>query len=243
MTRPLNALRAEIARLGLDGVLIPRGDAFLGEYVPPSAERLAWVSGFTGSAGLALVTATRGILFVDGRYTTQAARECGPGWEFRHLIEQPPATVLKAEFPGARIGYDPWLHSEAALERLSAAGVELVPLTANPVDAVWTDRPAPPEAPAVPHPIAFAGVASAAKREAAAAALREAGEAAVVLADPHSVAWLLNLRGSDLAHTPLVLAQAVLAADGTVTLFLEPARADAAVRAHLGNGVALRPPN
>lgn len=243
MTRPLNALRAEIARLGLDGVLIPRGDAFLGEYVPPSAERLAWVSGFTGSAGLALVTATRGILFVDGRYTTQAARECGPGWEFRHLIEQPPATVLKAEFPGARIGYDPWLHSEAALERLSAAGVELVPLTANPVDAVWTDRPAPPEAPAVPHPIAFAGVASAAKREAAAAALREAGEAAVVLADPHSVAWLLNLRGSDLAHTPLVLAQAVLAADGTVTLFLEPARANAAVRAHLGNGVALRPPN
>jgi Xaa-Pro aminopeptidase len=235
-------LRAEIFRVGLDGVLIPRGDAFLGEYVPPSAERLAWVSGFTGSAGLALVTATRAILFVDGRYTTQAARECGPDWEFRHLIEQPPAGVLKADFAGARIGYDPWLHSEAGLERLSAAGVELVPLTANPVDAVWTDRPAPPTAPAVPHPLAFAGVDSAAKRDTAAASLREAGEAAVVLADPHSVAWLLNLRGSDLAHTPLVLAQALLDSDGAVTLFLEPARADAAVRAHLGNGVALRPP-
>ncbi len=242
MTQPLITLRAEIARLGLDGVLIPRGDAFLGEYVPPSAERLAWVSGFTGSAGLALVTATRAILFVDGRYTTQAARECGPEWEFRHLVEQPPASVLKAEFPGARIGYDPWLHSEAALERLAAAGVELVPLSANPVDAVWTDRPAPPTAPAVPHPLDFAGVDSASKREAAAALLREAGEAAVVLADPHSVAWLLNLRGSDLAHTPLVLAQALLGSDGAVTLFLEPARADAAVRAHLGNGVALRPP-
>jgi Xaa-Pro aminopeptidase len=242
MTHSLNALRSVIARLGVDGVLIPRGDAFLGEYVPPSAERLAWVSGFTGSAGVALVTATRAILFVDGRYTTQAAQECGPDWEFRHLIEQPPATVLKAEFPGARIGYDPWLHSEAALVRLAAAGVELVPLSANPVDAVWTDRPAPPAAPALVHPIAFAGVDSAAKREAAAASLREAGEAAVVLADPHSVAWLLNLRGSDLAHTPLVLARALLGADGAVTLFLDPARADAAVRAHLGHGVALRPP-
>ncbi len=242
VTHSLIALRGEVSRLGLDGVLIPRGDAFLGEYVPPSAERLAWVSGFTGSAGVALVTATRAILFVDGRYTTQAARECGPDWEFRHLIEQPPASVLKAEFAGARIGYDPWLHSEAGLERLAAAGVELVPLTANPVDAVWTDRPAPPAAPAMPHPLEFAGVESAAKREAAAAALREAGEAAVVLADPHSVAWLLNLRGSDLAHTPLVLAQALLEADGAVTLFLDPARADAAVRAHLGNGVALRAP-
>jgi len=179
VTHRLDALRAEIARLGLDGVLIPRGDAFLGEYVPPSAERLAWVSGFTGSAGVALVTATRAILFVDGRYTTQAARECAPAWEFRHLIEQPPATVLKAEFTGARIGYDPWLHSEAGLERLSAAGVELVPLSANPVDSVWTDRPAPPEAPAVPHHLAFAGVDSATKREAAAAALREAGATVV----------------------------------------------------------------
>ncbi len=243
MTQSLAALRGEIARLGLDGVLVPRGDAFLGEYVPPSAERLAWVSGFTGSAGLALVTAARAILFVDGRYTTQAQRECDPAcWEFRHLVEQPPAAVLKAEFPGARIGYDPWLHGEAAVERLAASGAELVPLEANPVDAVWAGRPAPPDAPAEAHPLAFAGLDGATKREAAAALLREAGDAACVLADPHSVAWLLNLRGRDLAHTPLVLAQAILAADGGVTLFLDPARADAAVRAHLGNGVALRPP-
>jgi Xaa-Pro aminopeptidase len=242
MTQPLTALRGEIARLGLDGVLVPRGDAFLGEYVPPSAERLAWVSGFRGSAGMALVTARRAILFVDGRYTTQAARECGPDWEFRHLIEQPPAAVLKAEFAGQRIGYDPWLHAEAAVERLAASGAELVPLAANPVDAVWPGRPAPPDGPAEPHPLAFAGLDAAAKREAAAKLLREADEAACVLADPHSVAWLLNLRGRDLAHTPLVLAQALLAADGSVTLFLDPARADAAVRAHLGNAVALRPP-
>jgi Xaa-Pro aminopeptidase len=239
----LVALRAVIARLGLDGVLVPRSDAFLGEYVPASAERLAWLTGFTGSAGLALVLRDRAFLFVDGRYTTQAERETDAGlWTLRHLIEQPPAETLRAERKGARIGYDPWLHTEAAVERLAASGADLVPLDANPVDAVWTDRPAPPSGPAVPHPVAFAGVETAAKREAAAAALREAGEDAAVLADPHSVAWLLNMRGGDLSHTPLALAQAMLLADGTVELFLDPARADGALRAHLGNAVTLRPP-
>jgi Xaa-Pro aminopeptidase len=239
----LAALRAELARLSLDGVLVPRGDAFLGEYVPPSAERLAWLTGFTGSAGLALVLRDRAFLFVDGRYTTQAGAETDPAlFTPRHLIEQPPLETLRAEPPGTRIGYDPWLHTEAALERLAASGVALVPLDANPIDAVWADRPAPPAAPAEPHPTAFAGLDAAAKREAAAAELRAAGEDAAVLADPHSVAWLLNIRGTDLAHTPLALAQALLFADGAVELFLDPGRADAALRAHLGNAVALRPP-
>jgi Xaa-Pro aminopeptidase len=239
----LTALRAALSRLGVQGMLVPRGDAFLGEYVPPSGERLAWLTGFTGSAGLALVLPDRAFLFVDGRYTTQAERETDPAlWTLRHITEQPPAEVLRAEAKGLRIGHDPWLHTEAALARLSDAGAELVPLDANPVDAVWRDRPAPPEAPAVAHPVEFAGLDSAAKREAAAKALREAGEDAAVLADPHSVAWLLNIRGSDLAHTPLVLAQALLRADGTVTLFLDPGRADAALRAHLGDAVSLRPP-
>ena len=239
----LGALRGALARLGLDGLLVPRGDAFLGEYVPPSAERLAWLTGFTGSAGLALVLADRAILFVDGRYTTQAEREADPAlWTLRHLIEQPPAETLKTLPAGLRLGYDPWLHTEAAIARLAAAGAEMVALATNPLDAVWADRPAPPAGPAIPHPIAFAGVESAAKREAAAAELRSANQAAAVLADPHSVAWLLNLRGGDLAHTPLVLAQALLAADGSVTLFLDPARAEAGLRAHLGNAVALRAP-
>jgi Xaa-Pro aminopeptidase len=239
----LAALRAEIARLGLDGLLVPRGDAFLGEYVPPSAERLAWLTGFTGSAGLALVLADRAFLFVDGRYTTQAAAETDNAlWTRRHLVEEPPTELLRTERAGTRIGYDPWLHTEAAIERLSATGAEMVPLEANPVDAVWADRPAPPDAPAEPHPIRFAGVESAAKREAAAGELKIAGENATVLADPHSVAWLLNLRGTDLAHTPLALAQAILFADGSVELFLDPSRADPALRAHLGNAVALRPP-
>jgi Xaa-Pro aminopeptidase len=240
----LAALRAEMARLALDGLLVPRGDAFLGEYVPPSAERLAWLTGFTGSAGLALVLADRAYLFVDGRYTTQAEAETDPAlWQRRHLVEQPPAETLRTEPVGLRIGYDPWLHTEPAIERLSATGAELVPLEANPIDAVWTDRPAPPDAPAEPHPVGFAGVESAAKREAAAGELRIAGENAAVLADPHSVAWLLNMRGTDLAHTPLALAQAILFADGSVELFLDPSRADAGLRAHLGNAVALRPPS
>lgn len=239
----LAALRAEIARLGLDGVLVPRADAFLGEYVPPSAERLAWLTGFTGSAGLALVLRDRAFLFTDGRYTTQAGREADPAlWTLRHIIEQPPADLLRAEPRGTRIGYDPWLHTEAAIERLAASGAELVPLDANPVDAVWRDRPAAPAGPAVPHPLGFAGVESAAKREAAAAELRQAEEDAAVLADPHSVAWLLNMRGADLSHTPLALAQAVLGADGQVQLFLDPARADGALRTHLGNAVTLRRP-
>jgi len=233
-----------MAQLGLDGLLVPRSDAFLGEYVPASAERLAWLTGFTGSAGLALVLRDRAFLFVDGRYTTQAAREVDPAlWTLRHLIEQPPAETLRAEAKGSRIGYDPWLHTEAQIERLTASGAELVPLEANPVDAVWTGRPAPPSGPAIPHPIAFAGVEAGAKREEAAAELRQAGEDAAVLADPHSVAWLLNMRGGDLAHTPLALAQAVLLSDGRVELFLDPSRADAALRAHLGNAVALRPPS
>jgi Xaa-Pro aminopeptidase len=240
----LSALRAELARRGLDGMLVPRSDAFLGEYVPPSAERLAWITGFTGSAGLALVLQDKAFLFVDGRYTTQAAAEADPAlWQIRHITDQPPAEIIKAESPAARIGYDPWLHTEAAIERIVAAGATLLPLDGNPLDAVWTDRPAPPAAPAEPHPAGFAGQDSAAKRDAAAADLRAKGEAAAVLADPHSVAWLLNIRGRDLAHTPLALAQALLRADGTVELFLDPSRVDAGLRAHLGNAVTPRPPS
>jgi Xaa-Pro aminopeptidase len=227
----------------VDGFLVPRGDEYLGEYVPAAGERLAWLTDFSGSAGLALVLPNLACLFVDGRYTTQAAQEVDPKlWTLRHLVDQPPADFLRCEAAGKRIGYDPWLHTEAALERLAGSAVELVPLAGNPLDAVWRDRPDAPSGPATPHPLRYAGVEAAEKREAAAARLREAGEAACVLADPHSVAWLLNLRGRDLQHTPLVLARALLSSDGGVELFLDPARADAGLRAHLGNAVALRPP-
>jgi len=243
----LAALRAGFEAAGIDALLVPRADAFLGEYVPPSAERLAWLTGFTGSAGLALVLRDRAVLFVDGRYTTQAAAECDPSlWQTRHLIEQPPAAfikdVAKDTASGLRLGHDPELHTEASLARFTEAGALLVPLPANPIDAIWPDRPAPPAGPALIHGAEFAGESAAAKCQAAAALLREAGQQAVLLADPHSVAWLLNIRGTDLAHTPLVLCRALLRDDATVTLFLEEFRANAALRAHLGTAVTLRLP-
>src|SRR3712207_2201154 len=133
------ALRKELARQGVDGALVPRSDAHLGEYVPASAERLAWLTGFTGSAGLAVVLPDRAAVFTDGRYTTQVAAQTDPAlWERRHITEEPPAEWLKAHAAGKRVGYDPWLHAEAGLKRLEASGATLVPLDANPVDAVWT---------------------------------------------------------------------------------------------------------
>ncbi|PHK95666.1 X-Pro aminopeptidase [Pseudoroseomonas rhizosphaerae] len=239
----LAALRAELDRSGVDGLLVPRSDEYLGEYVPPSGERLAWLTGFTGSAGMAVVLATRAALFVDGRYTTQALQQADPAlWEHCHLTEQPPQDWLARHAAGLRIGYDPWLHPQSALDRLMPSGAVLVPLAANPVDAVWRDRPAPPRAAAVPHPLEYAGRDSAEKRAEAAAGLRAAGEAAAVLADPHSLAWLLNLRGGDLEHTPLALGFALLRADERVELFMDPAKLPEATWAHLGNAVSVHPP-
>ncbi len=239
----LARLRGELTRLGLDGLLVPRGDEHLGEYVPPSAERLAWLTGFTGSAGLAVVLAGRAAVFTDGRYTLQLTQEAGPAWERLHLTDTPPpAWVAGAAPKGARVGYDPWLFSEAEVARYAAAGVSLVALGANPVDAVWADRPAPPCAPAVPQGLAAAGKGSGEKRAAVAAALREAGEDAAVLGDPASIAWLLNIRGGDVAFTPFALGFAVVHSDGQVSLFMEGAKLGDEVRAWLGNEVAVQPP-
>jgi Xaa-Pro aminopeptidase len=239
----LDALRARLAEAGLAGWLVPRADAFLGEYVRPGDERLAWLTGFTGSAGLAVVLADRAALFTDGRYTLQAAQQVETAlWEIRHLVEEPAPGWIAAAAAGARIGYDPWLHTEPAIARFSAAGLEMVPTEPSPLDALWTDRPAPPDAPARAHPLAFAGQPAEEKRAEAAALLREAGEDAALLADPHSLAWLLNIRGGDLAYTPLALGFTLLRADATVDVFLDPQKIDAALRAELGNAVAMHPP-
>lgn len=244
----LDALRAELVRRDLDGFLIPRADEHQGEYVPACAERLLWLTGFSGSAGLAIVLAERAAIFVDGRYTLQAERESGTTlFEPRHLIEQPPHAWLAEHLKGGRLGYDPWLHTADQIERLARelrkVGTELVPAEPNPLDSVWTDRPAPPMAPAVPHDKAFAGESSADKRAKIAGELRRHGAQAAVLTMPDSIAWLLNVRGGDVPCTPLVLSFAVIDDEGQVDWFVDPSKVDGDLMAHLGNGVRLRRPD
>ncbi|WP_120005835.1 aminopeptidase P family protein [Teichococcus vastitatis] len=239
----LAALRAELATMAVEGFLVPRSDEYLGEYVPPSGERLAWISGFTGSAGMAILLADRAAVFTDGRYTSQVAAQTDPAlWERRHITEQPPQDWLAEHAAGRRIGYDPWLHPQAQIDRLAASGAVLVPLAVNPLDAVWRDRPPPPRSPAVPQPLDYAGRDAAGKRAELAAMLQKAGEDSAILSDPHSVAWLLNIRGGDLDHTPLALGFALLRSDATVDLFMEPSRLDERMLEHLGNAVAVHPP-
>jgi Xaa-Pro aminopeptidase len=233
-------LRAELARRGLDGFLVPRADEHLGEYVPPSAERLAWLSGFTGSAGLAIVLKERAALFVDGRYVLQAAAQTDPGlWERHHITEEPPHAWLAQAAPGGRIGYDPWLISEEVLQRFVEAGNEMVPTEPNPIDVIWRDRPGPPLHPAEPHPLDCAGRGSAEKREEVADSLRTAKQDAAVITDPASIAWLLNIRGSDVPFTPFALGFAIVRADAGVDLFMDPRKLPPPTRAWLGDGVAI----
>jgi Xaa-Pro aminopeptidase len=234
----LAALRAALARRGLDGFLIPRADEHLGEYVPASAERLAFITGFTGSAGLAIVLADRAAVWSDGRYTLQLEQQTdGALWERLHLIEQKPEEWLKSRAAGRRIGYDPMLISADGLARF--AGAEMVPVESNPLDEIWTDRPAPPMGQAVPQPDIYAGESSAAKRARLAASLREAKQDAAILSDPASLAWLFNIRGTDVEFTPIALGYALLFADGTARLFMAGDKLPAETRAHLGDGVEL----
>ncbi|MBN9509882.1 MAG: aminopeptidase P family protein [Alphaproteobacteria bacterium] len=233
-------LRAELARRGLDGFLVPRADEHLGEYVPPAAERLAWLTGFTGSAGMAVVLAQRAALFVDGRYVLQAAAQSDAAvWERRHITEEPPPAWIAAAAPGARIGYDPWLIAEEGLRRFLDAGLTLVATEPNPIDTAWHDRPGPPLHPAEPHPLPYAGRSSAEKRAEIAAALRAAQQDAAVITDPASLAWLLNIRGSDVPFTPFALGFALVHADAGVELFMDGRKLPPPTRAWLGNGVGL----
>ncbi|CAM9939095.1 unnamed protein product, partial [Discosporangium mesarthrocarpum] len=242
----LAALRAELAARDLAGFVVPHSDEFQNEYLPPHAERLAWLTGFDGSAGTSVVLAGRAALFVDGRYTLQVREQADPAcWEFRHLIDEPVAGWLGSALQaGDRLGYDAWLHTPRQVEGLRAActraGAELVAVGDNPLDAVWTDQPPPPTAPIVPHPDRFAGRASADKRAEIAGALNDAADC-VVLTAPDSIAWLLNVRGGDVAHTPLPLSLAILHRDATVDWCVDPAKLTDGLAAHLGNAVRLQP--
>src|SRR6185503_2827373 len=230
------ALRAELKRRGVDGFLIPRADEHQGEYVPKRAERLAWLTGFTGSAGLAIVLMEKAAVFVDGRYTLQVRNQTDTTlFETLDLMNDGPTTWIEANLSkGARLGYDPWLHTQGAIERLrisvERAGGSLAPLSPNPLDQVWPDQPEPPHARAVPHPLELAGETSESKRSRLAEELKKRGTDAAVVTLPDSICWLLNIRGADVPHTPFVLSFARLNADSSVDLFLDP-RKNSPVRA------------
>src|SRR5215472_7408771 len=192
----LARLQEELAAQGLCGFIVPRADEHQGEYAPPRGQRLAWLTGFTGSAGVAVVLRDRSALFVDGRYTLQAAAQVGTqSFEIHHLIDEPPARWMgTALTSGAVLGYDPWLHTPQEVERFRAAaekaGASLRPVAGNPLDRVWPGQPAAPLAPVVPHAEEFAGESAQSKRTRLARGLAEEGVAAAALTMPESIAWL-----------------------------------------------------
>jgi Xaa-Pro aminopeptidase len=246
MKARLDALRAEMARLGLDGFIVPHADEFQNEYLPPSAERLAWITGFTGSAGAAVILKDKAAAFTDGRYTIQIREQVdGALFDIRHISDEPPKDWVAEHLgQGGKLGYDPWLHSERALDvwRKAAekAGGEILAVEHNPLDAAWADRPAAPAARIVPHGEEFAGESSAAKRERVAKNLADAGADSAVITAPDSIAWLLNIRGGDVAHTPLPLSFAILYATGRVEWFVDPAKVIPELAGHLGAEVTVR---
>ncbi len=245
-TNRLAALRAQLATLTLDGFVVPLTDEHMSEYVGDYAQRLAWLTGFQGSAGTAVALADAAAIFTDGRYTLQVREQVSADdWDY---IDVPATSVAEwlavHAAAGARIGYDPWLHTRSWVEQTSAAladrDVVLVPVATNPVDAIWTDRPAPSSAKLVVQPDIMAGASSATKRAQVADWLTEKNADAVVLSALDSIAWLLNIRGADVDHTPVALSYAIVHADGATDLFVAPGKVDDAVRQHLGNSVRLR---
>ena len=242
------ALRAELGARGLSGFILPRADAHQNEYVPPSEERLAWFTGFTGSAGSALVLADRAVLFVDGRYTLQAADQIDPAlFTIAHLVETPPDQWIgKNLSAGMTLGYDPWLHTAEGAEKLAkaaaSAGATLVPVDSNPIDAVWSDRPAPPLGAVAVHDLKFAGEPAAEKLARIRAEIAKLKADALIVSDPHNVAWTFNIRGSDVSHTPLPLAFATVPKDGRASIYVDSRKLSNEVRDYLETLADVRDP-
>ncbi len=241
----LAALREQLTRTSLDGFVVPLTDEHMSEYVGEYAQRLAWLTGFQGSAGTAAVLPEEAAIFTDGRYTLQVREQVdGTHWQYVPVPEVKVADWLADHArEGARIGYDPWLHTRQwvreATKALAAIGAELVPVERNPIDAVWPDRPAPSDAKLTVQSDAAAGRSSADKRQEIADWLAGKKADAVVLSALDSIAWVLNVRGGDVAHTPVALAYAIVQADGTADLYVAEDKLTDAVRQHLGNAVRL----
>ncbi|MFB0874326.1 MULTISPECIES: aminopeptidase P family protein [unclassified Sphingobium] len=241
----LKALRAQLVRQKLDGFVVPLTDEHMSEYVGAYAQRLAWLTGFQGSAGSAVVLPQDAAIFVDGRYTLQVREQVdGTHWQYQSVPQTSIAAWLKDHaLKGARIGYDPWLHTSSwvkqATEALAEKGAELVAVDTNPVDAIWPDRPAPSSAKLVVHHDRFAGRNAAEKRAEMADWLTEKKADAAILSALDSIAWTFNIRGKDVDRTPVALAYAIVHADATADLYVAPEKMDEAVAQHLGNAVRI----
>ncbi|HXZ22920.1 MAG TPA: aminopeptidase P family protein [Pseudolabrys sp.] len=243
------ALRAELERRGLEGFVVPRADRQQNEYLPASEERLAWLTGFTGSAGVAVVLRQAAALFVDGRYSVQANTQIdGTVFSIEHLVEHPPEQWLEQNLKkGDTIGYDPWLHTTEQAEKLrkacAAAGAELVAVDTNPIDKLWNDRPAPPTGPVSLRQLKLAGESAPDKLKRVRAEIAKQRSDALLVSDPQNVAWVFNIRGADVAHTPLALAFALVPRDGRPTLYVDAAKLSNNVRHALEEFTDVRTPD
>jgi Xaa-Pro aminopeptidase len=241
----LKALREQLKADRLDGFVVPLTDEHMSEYVGSYAQRLAWLTGFKGSAGAAVVLPEEAAIFVDGRYTLQVRQQVSATeWSYQSVPETSTTQWLEEHAPeGARIGYDPWLHTrdwvKKARDALAGRGAELVPINRNPIDQVWTDRPEASKAHLVVQPDRYAGKSAAEKRTEVGDWLAQHKADAAVLSALDSIAWAFNIRGADVTHTPVALAYALVHADGTADLFVAGEKIDSEVRQHLGNGVRL----
>ena len=248
LTARLAAFREELARRKLTGFVIPRADQQQNEYVAPSEERLAWLTGFTGSAGMAVVLTQQAAVFVDGRYTLQAAKQVDrKAWQIEPLADPPPEHWLEKHLDaGDRLGFDPWLHTSVAAERLSAAcakaGAELIAVDSNPLDSVWTERPAPPLGPVAVHGMQFSGEIEAEKLRRIRLEINKLGVDALVLSDSHAVAWTFNIRGADVSHTPLPLSYALVPKDGRPIVFVDHRKLSNLTRDHLEQSADVEEP-
>lgn len=244
----LASLRTELKRRGLDGFVVPRADEHQGEYVPRRAQRLGWLTGFSGSAGLAIVLAQRAAIFVDGRYTLAVRDQVDVEAFVPHQIpEQSAEQWIADNLPkGGKLGFDPWLQTVDGYDRFARAceraGGSFVPVESNPVDAVWHGRPPAPLAPVLPHPVEFAGETGESKRGRIASTLAARNADVALITAPDSIAWLLNVRGGDVPRTPFALGFALIHADGHVDLYMDRRKIPDRTVSWLGNAVTLAPP-
>jgi Xaa-Pro aminopeptidase len=244
----VKALQREMRSRKLKGFLVPHNDEHQDEFLPPSAERLAWLTGFTGSAGVAIVLDKAAALFVDGRYILQARAQADPTlFEVLQTPEAKPSSWIAEKLnKGASVGYDPSLHTIKEIERLtevlSRSGIKLVPVETNPIDALWEDRPKPSAAPVIPHGLEYSGRSAKDKIGDVQDLLKQEKLDAVLLTMLDSIAWLFNIRGGDIRHTPVTLAYALVPANGRSTLFIDGAKVGDNVRGDLGEVVDIAEP-